>query len=167
MFDIKRFHQLGRTQSTTAANQAPREPKSSFSKTLIWWIEATALAISVFCVVCAVALAFGAWDGGSAEPGPSQAAHSDAVKTASSYSFEGIISDSHCGAKHSAAIGQSAADCTRACVHAGAKFVLIDREKTYVLEGDPYLLKKLAGERVRLSGKLIGNTISVFSAAEI
>jgi hypothetical protein len=167
MFDLKRFHKLGRTAATATMAQVPSGSKPFFPKTVAWWIEAIVLAISAVCLVCALALALGAWSPGSAEPAPSESAGSGGFQALSSDSFEGVISDSHCGAKHSAAIGQSAGDCTRACVHAGEKFVLIDREKTYVLDGDPYLLKKLAGERVRVSGKLNGTTISVSSAAEL
>ena len=152
-------------QATATITPAPSGRGHSSSKTPTWWIEAIVLAFSVACLVCAVALALGAWGGNS--PMPSEGLQIDADQTASSESFEGIISDSHCGAKHSAAIGQSAGECTRACVHAGEKFVLVDREKTYVLDGNVLLLKKLAGERVRVSGKLNGRTISVSSASEI
>jgi hypothetical protein len=162
--DIKRFHELGRISTSDPVSRASLSRKPLFSKTLTWWIEAVALAVSVSCVISAIALALGAWDVGS--PEPSQSAQYATQVTASD-SFEGIISDARCGAKHSAALGQSAADCTRACVHAGEKFVLVDQEKTYALDGDPNLLKKLAGERVRVSGKLNGTTISVSSAAEI
>jgi hypothetical protein len=75
--------------------------------------------------------------------------------------YEGVISDTHCGAKHAASINEFAADCTRRCVHAGEQFVLIDRDTSYVLDGDMPLLKKLAGERVRVIGTLEGKTIRV------
>jgi hypothetical protein len=75
--------------------------------------------------------------------------------------YEGVISDTHCGAKHAASINEFAADCTRRCVHAGEQFVLIDRDTSYVLEGDLPLLKKMAGERVRVIGTLEGKTIRV------
>jgi hypothetical protein len=166
MFDIKRFHKLGRIQQEVARDRTPRMRPRLFLRSRIWWLQALAIAVAVFCIVCVVALAFGAWGGETQDPRPPGSTSSPSSVSGPAEIFEGIISDSHCGAKHSAAIGQSAADCTRACVHAGEQFVLVDREKTYILDGDPYLLKKLAGERVRVSGKLTGNSITVASATE-
>lgn len=80
-----------------------------------------------------------------------------------SQTFEGMVTCSKCGAKHSAAIGRSAADCSRGCVRTGASFALIDGEKMYMLEGDLMAIKKVAGERARLVGALQGNTIQVAS----
>ncbi len=77
--------------------------------------------------------------------------------------YEGVITDMYCGAKHSAAIAQTAADCTRACVHGGERFALVDGDNMYVLEGEPQALKHAAGERVKVAGTLNGNTISVSS----
>jgi hypothetical protein len=78
-------------------------------------------------------------------------------------SYEGVITDTHCGAKHSAAIGMAAADCTRACVHGGEQFALVDGETVYLLEGGMEALKRVAGQRVRIVGTINGNTISVAS----
>jgi len=78
-------------------------------------------------------------------------------------SYEGMITDTHCGAKHSAAIGMAAADCTRVCVHGGEQFALVDGDSVYVLEGDREALKRVAGQRVRIVGIANGNTISVSS----
>lgn len=75
--------------------------------------------------------------------------------------YEGVVTDTRCGAKHTPAIAESAADCTRACVHAGEHFALVNGDKVYVLEGERELLKRAAGERVTLAGTLNGNTISV------
>ncbi|GEM_PF-995834 len=75
--------------------------------------------------------------------------------------YEGVISDSHCGAKHSSEINKSAADCTRVCVHAGEQFVLIDGEAVYTLDGDPLALKRAAGERVKIIGTLSGARLSI------
>ncbi len=167
MFNLKRFHQFGSSGAAARMTPVSPGPRSSSSKTLTWWIEAIVLVFSVVCLVCAVTLALGAWGGSPREPGHSEAPQPDIAPTLPLESFEGIISDSHCAAKHSAAIGQSAVDCTRACVHAGERFVLIDREKTYLLHGDPFLLKKFAGDRVRVFGELNGKNISVSSASEI
>lgn len=81
--------------------------------------------------------------------------------------YEGMIADSRCGAKHSAAIGKTASDCTRACVHSGEQFVLVDGETIYFLEGDTMALKRVAGQRVKLVGALNGSKISVTSIVTI
>jgi hypothetical protein len=96
----------------------------------------------------------------SASPAP---APSTPPSDAHSQSFDGIITDTHCGAKHSAAVGLSAGDCTRTCVHSGEHFALVDGDKTYALEGDEAILKKVAGERVKIVGTLTDKTIAVTS----
>jgi hypothetical protein len=77
--------------------------------------------------------------------------------------YEGMITDTRCGAKHSAAVGMSAGDCARVCVHSGEHFALVDGDKTYTLTGDEATLKRMAGERVKIVGTLTGATISVES----
>lgn len=77
--------------------------------------------------------------------------------------YEGIITDTRCGAKHSATMGRTASDCTIACVREGEHFVLVDGDTTYLLDGDAMALKQVAGRRVRIAGALSGKTISVTS----
>ena len=74
-----------------------------------------------------------------------------------------MVTDTRCGAKHSAAFGMTAADCTRVCVRAGEQFALVDGETVYVLEGDTAALKRAAGQRVKIVGSLTGSKISVSS----
>ena len=95
--------------------------------------------------------------GRPAQPSPIQ---SSAIP---SQTYEGIITDAHCGAKHSATVGMAAAECTRVCVHSGEHFALVDGDKTYTLEGNDTALKRMAGQRVKLFGTLSGQTISVAS----
>jgi hypothetical protein len=78
-------------------------------------------------------------------------------------SYEGVVTDTRCGAKHSAAIGDTAADCTLRCVRAGEQFILVHGESTYLLEGDPLALKRAAGQRIKVVGALSGGKISVTS----
>jgi hypothetical protein len=77
--------------------------------------------------------------------------------------YEGLITDTKCGAKHSAVIGKMAADCALACVRGGEQFALVDGETTYLLEGDPVVLKRGAGQRVKIMGTLNGRRISASS----
>ena len=123
------------------------------------WIETIALVSVIPCAFALVIATLGAIAGATAaEPEPGQ---SRPWSTARAY--EGMITDSHCGAKHSAAIGRTAADCTLICVHGGEQFVLVDGDTSYLLEGDVIALKRLAGQRVRIVGTLNGKKISVKS----
>jgi hypothetical protein len=75
--------------------------------------------------------------------------------------FNGVITDSRCGARHRKNSGKAPAECTRTCVKGGAKYVLVDGEKIYALQGDPAPLERLAGQRVTVVGDLEGTTIKV------
>jgi len=77
--------------------------------------------------------------------------------------FHGMVTCSRCRAKHSPSLGRTATDCTLACVRLGSGFALIDGDNVYVLDGDPVLLKKVAGQRAEVFGALHGDTITVSS----
>lgn len=85
----------------------------------------------------------------------------------SQQTYEGVVTDTHCGAKHSAAISKTAADCTRACVHGGAEFALVDGDTIYRLDGELMLLKRVAGQRVKVVGTLTGDRLKVASISLI
>ena len=74
--------------------------------------------------------------------------------------FTGEISDSMCGAKHM--MSGSAKDCTEKCVSGGSKYVLADTAtgKVYQLS-DQQKPKQFAGEKVKVTGSLKGDTIEV------
>lgn len=76
----------------------------------------------------------------------------------------GVISDSMCGATHMAK-DKSAAECTRMCVQQGQKYALVVGKDVYTLQGHELELDKLAGQRVSIQGKLIGDTLTVSSVA--
>jgi len=117
------------------------------------------ISFSVMAVILTLGLIGGADAGGTAGR---QAQPSSAIQT---QSYEGMITDTHCGAKHSAALGMAAAECTRTCVHGGEQFALVDGESVYVLEGHVEALKRTAGQRARIVGILNGNKISVSGVA--
>lgn len=129
---------------------------------LRFWLEILAVIIGIGCVLAVFFTSVGAANDGGADENSAglQAAQ---VPVAPTQSFDGVITDTHCGAKHNPAIAESAADCTLACVHSGEQFALVDGDKMYVLKGQPKLLKRAAGQRVTLTGTLNGNTISVAS----
>lgn len=115
-------------------------------------------------VACALALlmaslgAAGAAAAEKTESGESEQSFANRQQT-----YDGVITDTHCGAKHSADAGKTAGDCTLACVHGGERFSLVDGDRMYVVEGEPATLKRVAGQRVRVIGTLHGKTISVAS----
>jgi hypothetical protein len=132
-----------------------------------FWIGNLALAGAVvYALALSIATPGAAAGGGSKETQSNSAAQSSppaqAVE-AQPQTYDGVITDTHCGAKHSAPLAETAAECTRVCVHSGDRFALVDGDKMYVLEGEPAALKRAAGERVRIAGTLNGNTISVTS----
>jgi hypothetical protein len=128
-----------------------------------FWIEMLAIASAIACALALLLATLGAAGAAAAEE--PESGHAVQSPTLRQQSYEGVITDTHCGAKHSAEVGKAAADCTRACVHGGERFSLVNGDKMYVLEGEPAALKQAAGQRVRIVGSLQGNTISVTSVA--
>lgn len=126
-----------------------------------FWFETVALVCGIACALALLFAALGAVAGAAAgEPESGQAGASSVVRV---QTFEGLLTDTQCGAKHSAAMGKAPADCTRACVHGGEQFALVDGDALYVIEGDLPTLKGAAGQRVRISGTLNGKKISATS----
>lgn len=77
----------------------------------------------------------------------------------------GKISDSNCGASHAAAThGKKMSDrqCTQACIKGGAKYVFVSDGKVYSIANQNAAgLAKYAGEDVKLTGDVTGNTVTV------
>jgi hypothetical protein len=124
------------------------------------WFQILAFSTIIACAVAVLMATLGTAAAGAAA-GVESAQTADPSPIAQTY--EGMITDTRCGAKHQASISKSAADCVRVCAHGGAQFALVDGEKTYILNGDLSLLKKVAGERAKIGGSLNGNTITVSS----
>jgi hypothetical protein len=80
--------------------------------------------------------------------------------------FTGMITDSHCGARHMRTSHQTSAECARACFRRGASYVLVDGDRRYTLVGGETWLSKFAGERVNIIGTRQGDAILVNSASE-
>jgi len=125
------------------------------------WIQLVGLATAIACGLALLIATLGA----AANVAVGAASSQRGEASPADQTYEGLITDTHCAAKHKASIAKSAADCARVCVHAGAQFALIDGEKAYVLDGDLALLKRIAGQRARIVGSLNGNTITVSSVA--
>jgi hypothetical protein len=77
--------------------------------------------------------------------------------------FSGVISDSHCGARHTDS-EKSASECVRMCVRNGSRYVIVNGDTRYELVGTPGQFDKFAAQRVTLTGVLSGGTIKVSSA---
>jgi hypothetical protein len=76
--------------------------------------------------------------------------------------FTGVITDTMCGADHSAMNVSPDSKCVRECVKAGAKFALLVGDKVYTLS-DQKTPDQFAGAKVRVTGTLnpATNTIAV------
>jgi len=128
-----------------------------------FWIETIALVSAIACAQALLIATLGAAVGAAA--GESELRQPRPASASQPQTYEGMITDAQCGAKHSPGMRMTAADCTRACVHGGEQFALVDGDKTYLLEGEPAALKPVAGQRARIIGTLKGNKISVASVA--
>jgi len=133
-------------------------PKTTF------WVGTIALVSAIACILALGIAALGAIAGTAvAAPTPNQ----PDTEAGPQKSYDGMITDTRCGAKHSSAIGKTAADCTLVCIHGGEQFALVDGETVYSLEGETVQLKRVAGQRVRIVGALKGKKISVTSIGTI
>lgn len=79
---------------------------------------------------------------------------------AATQTLEGVISDSMCGKKHMMP-GKSDAECTKECVKAGAKYVLVVGDKIFTLNGKPAVIEQFAGKHVQVKGDVKQSTIDV------
>ena len=86
--------------------------------------------------------------------------------------WEGQISDSACGASHNKMLSSHAdlktdRDCTLACIKGGSKYVFVTEGKVYKIDNQTFAdLEKQAGEKVKLTGDLKGDTITVSKIAK-
>jgi hypothetical protein len=141
-----------------------RAPRVFSAAKTRFWVGTIALISAIACILALGIAALGAIAGTTvAAPAPNQP---DTV-AGTQKSYDGMITDTRCAAKHSAAIGKTAAECTLVCVHGGEQFALVDGETVYSLEGETVQLKRVAGQRVRIIGALKGKKLSVTSIGTI
>ncbi len=122
----------------------------------------TSLAFATIVAGASVALADHRTDSAAANGEISRATPSP---QASVTTFSGMITDSHCGARHVRNSHQNASECARACFRQGASYVLVNGEQRYTLVGGEADLSKLAGERANVVGTRQGDAILVNSAS--
>ena len=147
-------------------------------KTNRFWIEMIAIGAMIACALALLIATVATGTAAVAEPSDAEAGVASPAASALPQSslgqsseatdspqqtYEGMVTCSRCGAKHSAKFGKTASDCVRVCVHGGAKFALINGDKVYQLEGDLNSLKHLAGQRARITGVMHGDTIAISS----
>jgi len=73
--------------------------------------------------------------------------------------FTGVVSDSHCGAKHYKA-SDAAAGCVAKCVDGGAEYVLVSGGKVYKVDNQEEF-EEYAGKSVKVTGIADGDSIRV------
>jgi len=127
-------------------------------------VLATSLAFATIVAGASVALADHRADAAS---GDGERAISPATPNPqpADSAFSGVVTDSHCGARHMRNSHQNASECARACFRRGASYVLVDGDHRYTLVGAESDLSKLAGERAHVIGTLQGNAILVNAAS--
>lgn len=76
-------------------------------------------------------------------------------------SWKGVVSDEHCGAKHSEASAGAAA-CVAKCAAGGAKYVLVSDGKVYQLDPQDKF-KDMGGKEVTVKGSMTGDSITATS----
>ncbi len=86
---------------------------------------------------------------------------------AAQQTWTGKISDSTCGASHKAAMEHGSkkmtdAECTKACVKAGAKYVFVHDGKVIPISNQGFAgLEEHAGQTVHLTGEMTAGNIAV------
>ena len=85
---------------------------------------------------------------------------------ATEQSWVGTISDSDCGATHKSGTehpaGMTDADCVKACVKAGARYVLVSDGKVLNISNQTFAgLLEHAGHTVKMTGAMTGDGIEV------
>ena len=85
----------------------------------------------------------------------------------SSTRFTGMITCSRCRGRHLRNSRMSSEQCARACVRAGAVYILVDGDRSYVLVGDNEAVGKFAGQRINIMGTRQGDAILVDQASAL
>jgi hypothetical protein len=127
------------------------------------WVEIVILATVIACALALLFATLGIAAGAAVNAADARQEQPQEQPKTAEQTYQGMVTCSRCGAKHSAALGHTATTCVRMCVHGGANFVLVGADATYLLDGDLNILKGLAGQRARIVGALNGKTIRISS----
>jgi hypothetical protein len=140
--------------------------KQSSWLVLVAFCTAITLAVALgFAILLAGGTAAFAVGGGSSMVQSSQDLDDNPAvdEGATARIFAGVITDSHCGARHAMDSGKTAGQCALMCIRTGSKYALVNGDTRYFLAGGQDDLEKLAGERATVAGRLVGDTIRVSS----
>jgi hypothetical protein len=78
----------------------------------------------------------------------------------------GVVSDSHCGAKHNTASAE-ATKCVEGCVKGGAQAVFVSGDKVYKIDSASQdKVKSYYGKQVTVTGDVDGDTLKIESVKE-
>ena len=119
----------------------------------------TALAFAMVLAGASIALA-----GHQSSQAHAQSVLAPAPSTPDGITFSGMLTDSHCGARHIRNSQQNSTECIRACIRKGATYELVDGDRRYTLLGNESALAPVVGERVNITGTRQGDMISVDTA---
>jgi hypothetical protein len=75
--------------------------------------------------------------------------------------WTGVVSEEHCGTKHSTASDKAAA-CVEKCVAGGSKYVVVSGDKVYQVEPQEKF-KGMGGKQVTIQGTMNGDAITATS----
>jgi hypothetical protein len=131
-------------------------------------VLSTALAFAIIVASAAVALASHQKNSEEPERNPAIAQNEPlAPNPLTAATFNGMITDSFCGARHMRKSHENSAECAHTCVRRGAGYVLVDGNRRYQLTGGNDALERLAGQRAIVTGTRQGGTIVVNSVAPL
>lgn len=137
--------------------------RSSFGL-ITFCASATLLAALALAVVFATAtVAFAVVRGAESVSIEDKVSPAEGADLAQETVFAGLVTDDHCGARHSADSAKNPSECTQMCIRQGSKYSLVNGDNSYLLNGATNDLGKLAGQRVNVVGSLTGSTIKVSS----
>ena len=75
----------------------------------------------------------------------------------------GVVSDSHCGAKHNTASAE-ATKCVQGCIKGGAEAVFVSGDKVYKIDSASQdKVKSYYGQQVTVNGDVDGDTLKIES----
>ena len=78
----------------------------------------------------------------------------------------GVVSDAMCGRTHMMK-DKSDAECLRYCVKHGTKYALVTGKDVYTLVGQEADLDRYAAQKVTVTGRVDGATVTVHSVAPV
>src|SRR5258706_10877550 len=80
-------------------------------------------------------------------------------------SYDGVVTDTMCGADHSMMGNIPDKQCVLGCAKGNGKYALIVGKKVYKLDGKPADFEKFAAAKVKVTGTLSGDTLHADSIA--